>query len=139
MRLTWFWVGAGVVAVVLAGCGIQIFGFVLFWAAQAIGDSDRERWDKSPRFMDGELVTPILSPDANAARKHAFADPDLDRDPIYLPAYIYRRPDHNPKTRSNSIARMYAHREDSRCCHCNPAKTAATLKVILRTQRVLMI
>jgi len=47
--------------------------------------------------MDGELVTPILSAEANAARKHVFADPDLDRDPVYLPAYINRRPDHNPK------------------------------------------
>jgi len=97
MRSAWFWVGASVVAVVLAACGISILGDALAWTALISGDSDRERWDKSPRFMNGELVTPFLSPEANAERKHAFADPDLDRDPLYLPAYIYRRPDHNPK------------------------------------------
>jgi predicted lipoprotein with Yx(FWY)xxD motif len=83
--------------VVLAAWGNSILGVVLTWVVLVSGDSDRQRWDKSPRFMDGELVTPILSPEGNAASKHAFADPELDRDPVYLPAYIYRRPDHNSK------------------------------------------
>jgi len=97
VRSTRFWVGLSVVAVVLAAWGNSILGVVLTWVVLVSGDSDRQRWDKSPRFTDGELVTPILSPEGNAASKHAFADPELDRDPVYLPAYIYRRPDHNSK------------------------------------------
>jgi len=97
MRSARFGVSASVVAVVLAVCSISlpIVGWIIYGLVSRI--PDRERWDKSPQFMKGELVTPILSPEANAARKHAFADPDPDGDPVYLPAYIYRRPDHNTK------------------------------------------
>jgi predicted lipoprotein with Yx(FWY)xxD motif len=104
MKSTRFWVVASVVAVVLVAWGnsilgvASILGAALTWASLVSDEySDRQRWDKSPRFIDGELVTPILSPEGKALRKHAFTDQDLDRDPVYLPAYIYRRPDRNPK------------------------------------------
>ena len=104
MRSARFWVGAGVVAWVLIAMGnsthgvASILGAAWTLASHVIDEySDRQRWDKSPQFIDGELVTPILSPEAKAARKHAFTDPDPDRDPVYLPAYIYRRTDRNPK------------------------------------------
>jgi HSP20 family molecular chaperone IbpA len=57
-----------------------------------------QRWTGS--FADsrgGELVTPSLSPAANAERKHAFADPDPDGDPVYSPASLNRGSDHNAK------------------------------------------
>jgi HSP20 family protein len=47
--------------------------------------------------VGGELVTPSLSPAANAERKHAFADPDPDGDPVYSPASLNRGSDHNAK------------------------------------------
>jgi len=95
MRSTRFLVCASVIAVVLAACGNSIRDVTSILAALSSEYSDRLRWDKSPRFMNGELVTPFLSPEAKAARKHAFTEPNLDL--VYLPAYIYRRPDRNPK------------------------------------------
>lgn len=97
MNSTRFWVGAGVGAVILAVCSISIpfVATLIYLLVNSI--PDRDRWDKSPKFVDGELVTPFLSPAANAERKHAIADPDSDSDTVYLPAYIYRGADRNAK------------------------------------------
>lgn len=97
MKSTRFWVGAGIAAVVLVMCSISIPFVAILIYGLVNSNPDRDRWDKSPQFVYGELVTPFLSPAANAERKHAFADPASNGQVFYLPAYIYRSSDHNAK------------------------------------------